>query len=254
MAIKEYFHDIDLQKVSQLVNARVQNITTADRTTLAGTLNTTHKGLQVWDTDLNSPYFWTGSAFIAGISTVVGAMIYRGAYSNLTTLPTTPAIGDVYVMTAAGTLTWAGQTFNPSAVVQVNDQVVYRGTNVWDVLQGNAVEATEASLGLVELATQAEVNAGADATRSITPATLTSFVNTKALAKTYFSNSITTVANTPLTVTHNLGLQNKDAFTISVKSSTGSEVSVDVDSVDVNSLTITTGVALTTGKVCIIGF
>jgi hypothetical protein len=254
MATKQYFHDIDLQSVSQLTNARIHNITTANRTTLAGTLNTNHIGLVVFDTDLLQQFYWSGSAFIPGVASVVGAMIYRGAYSNLTTLPTTPAVGDVYVLTAGGTLTWAGQTFNPSAVVQVNDQVVYRGSNVWDILQGNAVEASGASLGLVVLASQAEVNAGSDTTHAVTSATLTSFVNTKALAKTYFNNSVTTVANTPLTVTHNLGLQNKDAFTISVKSSNGSEVSVDVDSVDVNSLTLTTGVALTTGKVCIIGF
>lgn len=254
MALKDILHDLDLQKTGQLVNTRIQNITTANRTTLAGTLNTTHEGLQVWDTDLKNFFYWNGASFVSGVSNVIGAMVYRGAYSNLTTTPPTPAIGDVYVLTAAGTLTWATQTFNPSAVVQINDQVVYRGTNVWDVLQGNAIETTESSLGVVQLASQAEVNSGANSTKVVTPATLTSFTNTKAFAKTYFNGSITTVANTPLSVTHNLALQNKDSFTISVKNSSGSEVSVDVDSVDVNSLTITTGVALATGKVCIIGF
>lgn len=254
MASKDILHDLDLQQTGQILNTRIHNITTSARTTLAGSLNTNHKGLQVFDTDLNSPYYWTGSAFIAGISSVVGAMVYRGAYSSLTTTPTTPAIGDVYVLTTAGTLTWATQTFNPSAVVQVNDQVVYRGSNIWDVLQGNAIETTNSSLGVSQVATQSEVNAGADTTHSVVSSTLTSFVNTKGFAKTYFSGNVTTVANTPLTITHNLALQNKDAFTISVKNSSGSEVSVDVDSVDVNSLTVTTGVALSTGKVCVIGF
>jgi hypothetical protein len=254
MAIKDILHDLDLQKTGQLVNTRIHNITTANRTTLAGTLNTTHEGLQVWDTDLKQFFFWSGSAFVSGVSNVVGAMIYRGAYSNLTTTPAAPATGDVYVITAAGTLTWAGQTFNPSAVVQANDQVVYRGSNVWDVLQGNSIEATTTALGTVIIATQAEVNTGTDATHVVTSSTLTSFVNTKGFAKTYFNNSVTTAANTPLTITHNLGLQNKDSYVISVKNSAGSEVSVDVDSVDVNSLTITTGVVLTTGKVTIVGF
>lgn len=42
------------------------------------------------------------------------------------------------------------------------------------------------------------------------------------------------------TVTHNLNLVDKDAFVIRVADSTGSSINVDVDSVDVNSLTLTT--------------
>ena len=254
MATRDFYTDLDLQKVSSLVNTRIQNITTTARGTLAGTLNTNHIGLIVFDTDLLQQFYWSGSAFIAGIAPIAGAMIYRGAYASLTVTPTSPAIGDVYVLTTAGTLAWTTQTFNPSAVVQVSDQVVYRGTNVWDVLQGNAVETTATSLGVIQLATQAEVNAGADATKAVTSSTLTSFANTKAFAKTFFLSTATTIANTAFTVTHNLGLQNKDSFVVSVKSSTGSEISVDVDSVSANALTITTAVAVTGCTVTVIGF
>ena len=254
MSQKEYYHDISLEKVSQLLNVRVQNITTANRTTLAGTLNTTNEGLIVWDTDLKSQYYWNGAAFITGVAPVAGAMVYQGAYASLITTPASPQIGYVYVLTAAGTLTWTTQTFNPSAVVQVNDQVVYRGTNVWDVLQGNAIETTNTSLGVSQVATQAEVNAGTDTTHAVVSSTLASYVTTKAFAKAYFNASLTTVANTPLTITHNLGLQNKDAFVASFKNSVGSEISFDVDSVDVNSITITAGVALTGVKATVVGF
>ena len=51
-----------------------------------------------------------------------------------------------------------------------------------------------------------------------------------------------------------LGLQNKDSFVVSVKSSTGSEISVDVDSVSANALTITTAVAVTGCTVAVVGF
>lgn len=254
MAIRDYYTDIDLQKVSSLVNARIQNITTVNRATLAGTLNTAHIGLIVFDTDLLQQFYWSGSAFIAGTATIAGAMTYKGAYASLTVTPTTPAVGDVYVLTSAGTLSWTTQTFSPSAVVQVNDQVIYRGTNVWDVLQGNAVETTNTSLGVSQVATQAEVNAGSDTTHAVVSSTLTSFVATKTFAKTYFLSTATTVANTAFTVTHNLGLQNKDSFVVSVKGSTGSEISVDVDSVSVNALTITTAVAVTGATICVIGF
>ena len=254
MAQKEFYHDISLEKVSQLLNARIQNITTANRTTLAGTLNTTNEGIIVWDTDLKNQFYWNGTAFVSGVSPVTGAMVYQGAYASLTVTPPTPQIGYVYVLTTAGTLTWTTQTFNPSAVVQVNDQVVYRGANVWDVLQGNAIETTNTSLGVSQVALQTEVNAGIDTTHAVVSSTLTSFVTTKAFAKTYFNASLTTVANTPLSIVHNLGLQNKDSFVASFKSSVGGEISFRVDSVDVNTLTITSGVALAGVKASIIGF
>lgn len=254
MAIRDFYTDIDLQKVSSLVNTRIQNITTANRTTLAGTLNTANVGLIVFDTDLLQQFYWSGSSFISGIAPIAGAMVYQGAYPSLTVTPSNPLVGYVYVLTTAGTISWTTQTFSPSAIVQVNDQVVYRGSNVWDVLQGNAIETTNTSLGVSQVATQAEVNAGSDTTHAVVSSTLASFAGTRAFAKTYFIPFASTVANTPLTITHNLGLQNKDAYVISVKGSNSSEVSVDVDSVSVNSCTITTAVALTACTITVIGF
>lgn len=63
---------------------------------------------------------------------------------------------------------------------------------------------------------------------------------------------INTVANTPYTVTHNLGLVDKDAFTINTMLA-GSQVQAAISSVNVNSLTITTSVATTDLAVSIIG-
>lgn len=70
-------------------------------------------------------------------------------------------------------------------------------------------------------------------------------------ATTHFVK-INTVANTPYTVTHNLGLVDKDAFTINTMLS-GSQVQAAISSVNVNSLTITTSVATTDLAVSIIG-
>lgn len=254
MAEKQYYHDIDLLKVSQIKNGRIHNVTSTERSALGGTLGAAHAGLHVWDTTQKLQFYWDGTQWVDGIQAVIGAMVYKGSHSDLANAPSSPDIGFVYVLTQGGTLTWAGQTFEPDAQVQVNDQIVYRGSNVWDVLQGDADEATETTLGLVELATSAEVNAGSDATKVVTPATLSNYATTKQFGKLYFTGSLTLAAATPLTVTHNLGLSNKDAFTIRVADSSGSDISVDVDSVDVNSLTLTSAVPLSGVKATVVGF
>lgn len=248
MATKSILHDLDLQKVSQLVQARIQNITTTDRTTLGGTLNTNHIGLIVYDTDAETMYYWDGADWVALGITITGAMSLKGVVAFNAVEPALPGTGDYYIFNSAGTNTWEGST-----VVQVGDAAVWDGT-AWQFIQGNVVSSSETIAGIIEIATQTETNAGTDDTRAVTPAKLTSFANTKAFAKTYFASSISLVANTPFTITHNLGLQNRNAFTINVMDSSHSSISVDVDSVDVNSLTLTSAVALTGVSVTIIGF
>ena len=48
----------DLQQVAQLLNARKHNVTTAERSTLAGALGAANEGLFVWDTDEKLGYTW----------------------------------------------------------------------------------------------------------------------------------------------------------------------------------------------------
>jgi hypothetical protein len=254
MATKDFYHNIDLLKVSQLLNARIHNISTSDRTTLGSTLNNNHTGLHVWDIDEHLQYYWSGTTWVQGVATIVGAMVYKGTHADLSVEPSNKEIGHVYVLTTGGTITWATQTLEPNAVVQANDQVVYRGGDIWDVLQGDADEATASTLGLVELAIQAEVNAETDATRVITPATLGAWRNALKIPKVFFDGAVDVVALTPQTITHSLGLQNKDAFTIRVADSSGSDVGVDVDSKTVNSLEITSAISVSNLKVTINGF
>jgi len=75
MAQQEFYHDISLEQVSQLLNARIHNISTSDRTTLGGLLNSTNEGLIVWDTDLKSQFFWNGTDWVNGIEPITGAMV-----------------------------------------------------------------------------------------------------------------------------------------------------------------------------------
>lgn len=247
MATKEFYHDIDLVKLSELKNFRVHNVTTSARGTLGGTLSTTHKGLSVWDTDLSSLWIWNGSAFVSP-GGVAGAMTFKGVVAFGAAEPSSPANGDYYVFNSAGTNTW-----NSSDVVQVGDSAVWNGTD-WSFIQGNVLAASESVAGIIEIATQAETNTGTDDVRAVTPLKLATYATGKAFAKVYYAGSLTLVANTPLTVTHSLALQNRNAFVCKVVDISHSEVSVDIDSVDVNSFTITSAVAGTGYQVCVVGF
>jgi len=248
MATKSFYHDIHLHKVSELVEARIQNIATTDRTTLGGTLNTSNKGLVVFDTDLSKLFIWGGSAWQEVAASVSGAMTYKGSVAFNATEPTSPSVGDFYVFSDAGTNTW-----NTSDVVQAGDSAVWNGTS-WDFIQGNVVDASETVKGVVELATTAEVITGTDTTRAVTAAGVAAKLADYKAAKVYYNDSVSLTANVAQSIAHNLSLQNRNAFTINVMDSSHSQISVDVDSTDQNNLTITSAVALTGVKVTIIGF
>lgn len=244
----QVYQDWSWEKVSQLKNFRVHNITTTDRSTLGGTLNTNHKGLLVYDTDLQAMYTWDGSAWDTVSSTITGAVVLRGVVGYNAAEPGSPATGDYYIFNTAGTNTWES-----SVVVQSGDSVVWDGTN-WQYIQGNTVAASETVSGILEIATQAETNAGSDDTRAVTPNKLAGYASSKAFAKTYYELVTTITANTPYTVTHNLGLQNRNSFIINAMNSAHSQIMLDVDSVDANSLTVTSAVTLSSVYITVIGF
>lgn len=236
----------DHSKVGKIIDALFNPLTTAQKTTLAGTLGTGNKGLFVWDTDLSLPYWWNGSAFVTPTGTQSG-LTPKGSVAFNGTEPSSPVLGDLYVFSSAGSNTWEGTN-----VVQVGDQVWWDGT-AWQFIQGNVIAASDTVPGVIELATQAEVNTGTDTDRAVTPATLTSWRSTKKTASVYYAGSLTLVADTPLTINHALGLQNRNAFVASFYAS-NSEEDVDIDSTDVNNITITSNRAITGGEICIIGF
>lgn len=252
MPVKEYYHDLDLVKVGQLINTRLHNVTTTQRNALASTLAGANEGLVVFDTDENQIYIFDGSVFLP--TKVQGAMVYKGTVTSLTTAPAGAETGFTYVFTGTpGTLTWAGQTFSPDPDVEVGDVLIYRGGNVWDIIEGNDDIASETVAGNIRLATQSEVNAGAVTDEAVTPATLAGYASNKQLGRSYFA-TVNIAALTPFTVTHNLNLSNKDAFVVRTANSSGSEISLDVDSVDANSLTLTAAIALSNVRVFVIGF
>lgn len=292
MATKQFYHDIDLVNVGQLVGARLQNVSSTAMATLGEQLGAANKGLTVYNTTDNRIYVYNGAGFDPFQIDVAGDIKFRGVINAGNAENVEKVSGYQYVVDTAGTLTAAGVTFFPSAVVEVGDQVLFTSANEAYVLQRNDVQATETTLGNVSLASQAEANAGTNDTDAITPKTLHGYVNPEFAADrarldaveaknieqdnrldaveaknveqdgrltaleatqvySYFA-TVNLAAATPFTVTHNLNFSNKDAFVIRTALG-GSDISLDVDSVNVNSLTLTSLVPLTGVSVYIVG-
>ncbi len=267
MAEKIFAHDINLVALGQLVNARVQNVTQAQMTTLAGTLGASNTGLFVYNTTDKKNYTWDGVKFVADAIDVIGDLVFKGVITkgDQSTDPEVELVnGFQYAVSGLGAgvseaLVITGVTVFPAgAQIEDGDQVILAsslGTAVADqayVVQRNDEQATEAVLGNVRLATQAEVTAGVDALEAITPATLAGALVANQYVKQYHG-TVALTAGVAATVTHGLALADPKAFFVSTVDSTGNQVSVEVDAVDANSLTLTSLIALTGVVVTVAG-
>lgn len=251
-----FYANLDLGNLAQLLGARLHNVTSAEQTTLAGSLGASNKGLAVWNTDDSYVAVWDGTQFVQQAVEVAGDIIFRGVLMAVDYTATDPAhtvAGSQYVIGEAGTLSFTGvTTYIPSAAVEVGDQVLYTAEDTVYVLQRNDSQATETTAGNVALATQAEANAGTNDTDAVTPLKLQTKLKAQQYVRGYFT-TVNVAALTPLTVTHSLGLMDRDAFTVNTMRN-NQQVNVRVDSVDTNSLTLTSLTALTNVKVSVQGF
>ncbi len=233
MAKKNVFVHLDMNK-QELQNTKAQNLTTAQITTLAGTLVASDKGLFVYDTDLKKLFVWSGTAFdnVTPAPPQVGQ--YRGGVLHTAAEPANLVSGDWVVFTSAGFVT----NFGGTQKVQVGDWAIYNGTT-WDILQGNVDVATESSVGLVQLASNVEAVAGANDTKAMTPLLVKNYIN----GRTAILTVSNVPANTPTNFVHNL---NSDVSQVSFMVNGENEHSelhwVKVDS---DTIAVTSNVALT---------
>ena len=233
---------------NQIKNVVAHRVTTAQRTTLGGTLGVAQTGLFVMDTtDLNL-YVWNGTAWVNATQIISNAMQIKGEISNANTnpaFPASPAVGDVWIVTTnAGTV--GGVT------VEIGDQLIY-STSGWFVIQANLGDATTTVKGYVRLATQVEVNTGTDNTTAVTPLTLLTNLDTgNPRAKIYRTAIATLTANTPLTIIHNLNLGNAQDYVYKVSDASGTIKVADV-AVGVNSFTIESNKTYTSLRIVVEG-
>lgn len=255
MAVKQFYHDIDLLNVGQLLNARLHNADNAAEAVLAGLLTAAEEGHVIYNTDTDTIKIWDGTQYNSVAPAVAGDVIFQGVHSDLTAggAPTTVISGSQYIMGAAGTIAWTGITINPNADVQVGDVVLFTSPTEAYVIQRNDVIASETVAGNILLATSAEVIAGTVTDEAVTPATLAAWAANFQFAKT-FSATVNLPNNTAFNVAHNLALTTKDAFVVNVMDSAGSQISVDIDSVDANNITLTARPAVTGAVVTVVGY
>ncbi len=163
MAKKNVFVHLDMNK-QELQNVKAQNVTTAEKTTLAGTLVAADKGFFVYDTDLLTLFVWNGTTFenVTPAPPQVGQ--HRGGVSHTDAEPASLVSGDWVVFTSAGLVT----NFGGTETVQIGDWAIYNGTT-WNILQGNVDVATQSTVGLVRLATYTESITGQGDDSVMTP-------------------------------------------------------------------------------------
>ena len=176
MATKQFFHDIDLVKVGQLVDARIQNVTDAEESALAAQLAGQSAGLVVYNTTVETLKIWDGGtpgAFRSVSSDIDGDIIFKGTINptNLASVVSSAKKGHQFVVDVADPAMVIGGT---SHKVEVGDIVLFtheEGATVEaTVFNRNIDAATTDQAGIVELATDAETSAGTSTTHAITPA------------------------------------------------------------------------------------
>lgn len=271
MADLDFFQNLNGQGVAQLKGMRIHNITDlaaqqafeADGN-FGAALGADNKGLTIYREDLEALGLWNGTEFIfasAGqLQPIAGDIIFKGMLDASSPIddvgqpqPIEPIAGYQYAVSVAGTFDAGatGVTLVGDQVLEVGDQVLFTSPTDAYAIQRNDDEATEIELGNVRLATQQKVLDGVQATEAVTSATLQGKLVSQSYVRQY-SVVVNIPSMTPLTITHNLNLIDRNSFTINLMRA-NSAISVDVDSIDENSLSVTSLVAISNVRVTVQG-
>lgn len=267
MAELEFFQDLNGSGVVQLKGMRIHNIADAAAQSafegngnFGSALDSSNKGLIIYRSDLSRIAVWDGVKFVFQEIEIEGDIQFKGTFDASKAVddasqpqPIVAKAGYQYVVSVAGTFAAgaSGVTLIGNQDLQVGDQILFTSATEAYAIQRNDVYASETVEGNIRLATQAEVNAGAVADEAVTPATLHQKLVGQAYVKQYAA-TVTLSAGTPFTVSHGLNLIDRNSFTINVIRN-NSIISVDVDSVDANSLTLTSLVPLSGVRVVVQG-
>lgn len=159
-----------------------------------------------------------------------GIYIWNGAAVPMTrSLDTSTANELEQAVTTVEEGTNAGTSYRQTVV----NATLGTTTLTWTVFGQGASSASETSAGIVELATQAETDAGTDDLRAVTPLKLASSV----FASKKYATNIGDGSATSYVVTHNLNTRDVDV-TVYRNSGNYNEVLVEIQRTSVNAVTV----------------
>jgi hypothetical protein len=204
------------------------------------------------DAGTSTTDLWSADKIASEIAAAVsGGVNYQGGYDaatntpNLDSSPTAGTIlkGYMYTVTAAGTFYTEQVEIGDVLIAEVDDPATLAD---WTVVERNLNSATETSEGTTQIATQAEVDAGTDDFKYITPLKLATTLDNQNYPQKFAVDldaageatvtSAFTGGRTIFTVTHSL---NTTDTVVSVKEiSTGEEVETEVDNTAANTVDI----------------
>lgn len=229
-------NQVTLGKLAQIANLKVLGNTSG------GAANVSEVSVITDLASSSATTLATSAAIKTYVDTTVGAIgnLEGGWDASSGVFPTGTGgtkKGDYWYVTTAGTT--AGVSFNVGDVIIAKvDAAFPNAASDWIQLEVNRDQATETALGVVELATQAEVNTGTDDLRVITPLKL----------KTYLDNAVGGYAatigngtNTSYALTHNLGT--RDVIVLIYDTTTYEQVYADVVMSSTTEVTVTFAVA-----------
>jgi hypothetical protein len=191
---------------------------------------------------------------------VVGGMTYQGEYNAATNTPdlesgTGVLVGDTYTVTADGAFFAENVQVGDVVVAEVDGASTLAG---WTVVNKNIptiVDASTTAKGIIELATQTEVNTGTDTVRAVTPATLKGTLGVTGTLSTVlkYTQLIGNGALTSIVITHSIGDINVQSQVFDA--STGDLVVCEIENTSTNTTTFKFNIAPTANqyRVVIIG-
>lgn len=231
MAKQVFGVDIDLAD-NELINSRAENGT-------GFTSDPAKVGRFMFDTTTIRLLYDDGSNIqtVANLNDVAGLLEFKGGYNATTNTPNlTSGVGilkgDYYVVTTGGTFYGVVVEIGDSLFANVDTPVALAD---WTLVQGNVVYATESVPGVVQLATQVEVDAGSNDTKVVTPLKLK---NASFLPERYTSPATSVGGGTPVTITHNLDNIAPGGIVIK-RESTGAVITLAVNNFTANTFDVT---------------
>lgn len=175
-----------------------------------------------------------------------GIYIWNGAAVPMTRSPDANTSAE---LEAAVTVLEEGTSAGVSFRQTQTNFTLGSGNVVWTVFGSSAAPASDTVAGVIEIATQAEVNAGTANNLAVTPQTLGAYTGfTRKFAQTIGDGTAT-----QYTITHNLNTN--DVHVSVYRVATGDDVIIDVERISVNAVRITSASAVATNslRVVIVG-